>query len=84
MIHFVIENIVMDSASKMYETFQDYFFLGLEPSGQSYKASMNVNYGSRVVNISNLQVITNLVVFYERKIFIRLATGSLVVRGGDG
>ena len=43
--------------------------LGREPCGQSYKASTIVIYDSRVVN-------------YERKLFIRLATG-LVVMGRD-
>ena len=31
-----------------------------EPCGQSYKPSMLVNYDSRVVSISNLQVVTTL------------------------
>ena len=40
-----------------------------ESCGQSYKASTLVNYDSRVESISNL-----LVVIYDRKMFIRLAT----------
>ena len=42
-------------------------------SGQSYRASMLVNYDSRVVSIINLLVSTTL----EHKMLIRLATGGL-------
>ena len=45
--------------------------------GQSYKASTSVNYDSRVVNVSNLLVLTILggLVIYGRKMCIRLTTG---------
>ena len=45
-------------------------------SGQSYKAPTSVNYDSRVVNMSNLSVISTLVrvIIYARKIIIRLTT----------
>ena len=39
--------------------------------------SLSINYDSRFINVRNLQVITTLVVIYERKMFIRLATGLL-------
>ena len=38
--------------------------------GQSYKASMLVNYDSRVISISNLLVIITRAVIFERKMFI--------------
>ena len=47
----------------------------IRTSGQSYKHFMLVNYDSRVVIWGIFQSGMTLVVIYERKMFIRLATG---------
>ena len=51
--------------------------------GQSYKASTLVHYDSRVISISNLLEITTRVVINERKMFIRLATETILWREID-
>ena len=53
-------------------------------SGQSYKNSTLVNYDSRVVITSKLLILTTpRVVIYERRGFIRLATGAPFLRSVD-